>query len=146
MDVDQEFKNENKISKQEKKDREIFVQMFHQSPKYSNSSQMYKSRKLSWSERKIRYILNHYKLYNDFPEDRRSQSQNRSSNELEKEQITFIINKLEEDSTLSSKEISDLIKLEFDLDVGKTTILKCLKSNEYSYKRPKLKMKNSEEK
>ena len=48
MDVDQEFKNENKISKQEKKDRQIFVQMFHQSSKYSNSSQMYKSRKLSW--------------------------------------------------------------------------------------------------
>ena len=137
MDVDQEFKNENKISKQEKKDRQIFVQMLYQSSKYSNSSQMYKSRKLSWSERKIRYILNHYKLYNDFPEDNRSQSQNRSSNKLEEEQITFIINKLEEDSTLSSKEISNLIKSEFDLDVGKTTILKCLKSNGYSYKHPK---------
>ena len=145
MDVDQEFKNENKISKQEKKDRQIFVQRFHQSSKYSNSSQMYKSRKLSWSERKIRYILNHYKLYNDFPEDNRSQSQNRSSNKLEEEQITFIINKLEEDSTLSSKEISNLIKLEFDLDVGKTTILKCLKSNGYSYKHPKLKIKNEEQ-
>ena len=120
--------------------------MFHQSSKYSNSSQMYKSRKLSWSERKIRYI--YYKLYNDFPEDKWSQSQNRSSNKLEKEQIIFIINKLEEDSTLSSKEISNLIKLEFDLDVRKTTILKCLKSNGYSYKRPKLnlKMKNSKEK
>ena len=145
MDVDQEFKNENKISKQEKKDRQIFVQMFHQSSKYSNPSQMYKSRKLSWSERKIRYILNHYKLYNDFPEDNRSQSQNRSSNKLEEEQITFIINKLEEDSTLSSKEISNLIKSEFDLDVGKTTILKCLKSNGYSYKHPKLKIKNEEQ-
>ena len=107
MDVEQEFKNENRISKQEKKDRQIFVQMFHQSSKYSNSPQIYKSRKLSWPERKIRYILNHYKLYNDFLEDKRSQ--NRSSNKLEKEQITFIINKLEEDSTLLSKEISNLI-------------------------------------
>ena len=119
MDVDQEFKNKNKISKQEKKDRQIFVQMFHQSLKYTNSSQMYKSRKLSWSERKIRYILNHYKLYNYFPEENRSPSQNRSSNKLEKEQITFIIYKLEEDSTLSSKEISNLIKLEFYLNVEK---------------------------
>ena len=117
MDVDQEFKNENKISKQEKKDIQIFVQMLHQCSKCSNSSQMYKSRKLSWSERKIRYILNHYKLYNVFPEDKRSQIQNRFSNKLEKEQITFIFNKLEDDSTLSSKEISNLIKLELDLDV-----------------------------
>ena len=90
MDVDQEFNNKNKISKQEKKDRQIFVQMFYQSSEYSNSSQIYKSRKLSWSERKIIYILNHYKLYNDFPEDKRSQSQNRSSNNLEKEQIIII--------------------------------------------------------
>ena len=107
--MDQEFKNENKISTQEKKDRQIFVQMFHQSSKYSNSSQMCKSWKLSLSERKIRYTLNHYKLYNDFPDDKRSQSQNRSSNKLEKKQIIFIINMLEEDSTLSSKEISNLI-------------------------------------
>ena len=64
LDVDQELKNGNKISKQEKKDRQIFVQMFRQSSKYSNSSQMYKPRKLSWSERKIYiYILIHYRLY-----------------------------------------------------------------------------------
>ena len=66
-------------------------------------------------------------------------------NKLEKEQITFIINMLEEDSTLLSKEISNLIKLEFDLDVGKTTILKCLKNNGYSYKHSKLKIKNEEQ-
>ena len=110
------------------------MQMLRQSSKYSNSSQMYKPRKLSWSERKIRYILNHYRLYNDFPEGKRNQIQNRSSNKLEKEHYTFIINKLEEDSTLSSKDISNLIKSEFDLNVGTTAILKSLKSNWYSYK------------
>ena len=50
-----------------------------------------------------------YMLYNDFPEEKRSRSQNRSSSKLEKEHVTFIINKLEKDSTLSSKEISNLI-------------------------------------
>ena len=53
MDMDQEFKKVGKISMQEEKDREIFIQMFHQSTKYQNSIQIYNSRKLSWSESKI---------------------------------------------------------------------------------------------
>ena len=42
---------------------------------------------------------------------------------------TYIINKIEEDATLSTKELSKLMKSEFDLDLCKTTIQKCLKSN-----------------
>ena len=144
MDVDQEFKKVGKISMQEEKDREIFIQMFHQSTKYQNSLQIYNSRKLSWSESKIWRIFKHFKLYNDFPEDKRSLSPNRPSKKLEMKHVISIVNKIEDDPTLSTKKLINLLKSEFDLDVGKTTILKCLKRNGYSYKSPKLKLKNEE--
>ena len=54
---------------------------------------------------------------------------------------TYIINKKEEYVTLSTKELSLSIKYEFDLDMNKTKIRKCLKSNGFFYKRSKIKMK-----
>ena len=92
MDVDQEFKKVGKISKQEEKDKKIFIQMFHQSTKYQNSLQIYNSRNLSWSESKIWRIFKHFKLYKDFPEDKRSLSPNRSSKKLEMKHVISIVN------------------------------------------------------
>ena len=45
MDVD------NTEEQKEQIDRKIFVQLFSQWSKYNNASQIYKTRKLSWSER-----------------------------------------------------------------------------------------------
>ena len=53
MDVENTEKHkEQSISKQEQIDRKTFVQLFSQWSKYNNASQIYKTRKLSWSERK----------------------------------------------------------------------------------------------
>ena len=58
--------------------------------------------------------------------------------------VISIVNKIEDDVALLTKKLINLLRSEFDLDVGKTTILKCLKRNGYSYKSPKLKLKNEE--
>ena len=52
--------------------------------------------------------------------------------------VISIVNKIEDDPTFSTKKLINLLKSEFDLDVGKTTILSYLKRNLDSYKSPKL--------
>ena len=42
------------------------------------------------------------------------------------EHVIFKVNKIEDDPTLSTKKLINSLKPEFDLDVGKATILKCL--------------------
>ena len=76
--------------------------------------------------------------------DKRSFSPNRPSKKLEMKHVISILNKIEDDSTLSTKKLINSLKSEFDLDVGKTAILKCLQRNGYSYKSPKLKLKSEE--
>ena len=43
---------------------------------------MYKTRKLSWSERQTMTIFDHYKIFREFPEDNRK-SQSRSPRKIE---------------------------------------------------------------
>ena len=64
---------------------------------------------------------------------------------LESEHISFIISKIEKDNPLSSRKSSNLIKGNFNLNVSKNNSFKCLKKNGYSFKSPKLRMKNDEE-
>ena len=63
---------------------------------------------------------------------------------MEKKHIEFIIETIEEDSTLSVRKLSEIIISEFNLEVSRTKIVKILKQNEYMYKQAKLKI-NSEE-
>ena len=73
MDVDQDTQQIVSISSKKRK-RFTFIELFNKSSNYTKSFQMYKLRKISWSESKINYIFKHYQLCNDFAKDNRGLS------------------------------------------------------------------------
>ena len=143
MNLDGKVVKPIKISNQEEKDRRRFVEMFNNWSKYTNPNQIYKSRKLSWSENKIRKVFKHYKTYNMFPNDHRSRS--RSPLKLiEDEHLNYIIDQASNDSSISSRKLAKKFEDNFNIKISKSSICRVLKDNGFYYKSPKLRVKNDE--
>ena len=79
---------------------------------------MYQSRKLTWSERKIRDNYYHYKAYNSFPEDLRSRSRS-PLKILNAEQLRYIISEIEMNVSLSTRKISKLLEEHFQIKIAR---------------------------
>ena len=130
MNLDGKVVKPIKISNQEEKDRRRFVEMFNNWSKYTNPNQIYKSRKLSWSENKITKVFKHYKTYNMFPNDHRSRS--RSPLKLiEDEHLNYIIDQASNDSSISSRKLAKKFEDNFNIKISKSSICRVLKDNGY---------------
>ena len=145
MDVDQDTQQIESISKQEEKNRLTFIEIFNQSSKYKILFKCITQE--SFHGLKVKSIISLsiiIYLYNDFPMDNRSLSPKRTPRKMEKGHIEFIIKLIEENSTLSVRKLSEIIKSKFDFEVSRATIVKILKQNKYMYKQTKLKVKNEQ--
>ena len=106
--------------------------MFNNLSKYTNPNQIYKSRKLSWSENKIRKVFKHYKTYNMFPNDHRSRS--RSPLKLiEDEHLNYIIDQASKDSSISSRKLAKKFEDNFNIKISKSSICRDLKDNGFFF-------------
>ena len=85
------------------------------------------SRKLSWSENKIRKAFNRYKTYNMFPNDHRSRSSN-SLKFIEDQHLNYIIDQTSKDSSIF-KESLQKFKIILNFKVSKSSICRVLKDN-----------------
>ena len=102
--------------------------MHAHSSKFSNPSKIYQSSKLSWLERKIRDVLNHYKIYNDFSEDKRNTSKS-PLKRLNNNHLKYILSEIEKYRSLSIRKISRLLKDHFQNKVSKVKISQALIDN-----------------
>ena len=79
MDVDDVSQNPEDIEdqtlifydRQEKNDRQKFIDMFKDKHLYPNANSIADSKILSWKRTKIYAVYEHYSLYREFPEDKR---------------------------------------------------------------------------
>ena len=137
MDIDKPFED---VSEFEQKQRQIFIELF-KSGKYLNASSIYQSRKLKWSRSKIFNVFEYYKLYNSFKNDKRLSSPLRIEKMSDKAKEKCI-ELIENDSNMSSRKISVILRDKNLANVSKTTIVNALNKLGYTYKTPKLKIKN----
>ena len=103
MDVDntEEHKEQN-IYKQEQIAWKHFLTILTMIKIRQNAEQIYKTRKLSWSERKARTVFDDDKIFREFHEDNRK-SQSRSRRKIEDDHVKYILSEVDKNGSLSGK-------------------------------------------
>ena len=137
---DNEEKVENEIDRYEEANRVKFKEMFSNALVYPSAHSIYKSERLDWGLTKIKKTFKHYQMFGIFPEDQRSS--NSSFKKLRSEHIEYIIQKLNENSSIKCPEITNLLNSRFDLNVSERTIQRWLKEKGYEYSLYKVRPKN----
>ena len=117
-----------------------FKEIFSNALVYPSAHSIYKSERLDWGLTKIKKTFKHYQMFGTFPEDQRSS--NSSFKKLRSEHIEYIIQKLNENSSIKCPEITNLLNSRFDLNVSERTIQRWLKEKGYEYSLYKVRPKN----
>ena len=108
MDVDEVSQNPEVIEdqnlifydRQEKNDRQNFIDMFKDKHSYPKANSIADSKILSWKQTKIYNVYKHYSLYREFPEDKRKSRS--PSKKLNENYIYFLEEELESNSNLKN--------------------------------------------
>ena len=99
-----------------KKDRTIkyiikFLDLYAHISKFSKISKIYKSRKYH-SQKENKKCFNHYKTYNDFPEDKRSRSRS-PLKRINSDHLKYIISEIEKTVHYQQERFQNYSKITF---------------------------------
>ena len=134
MDVDEVSENHEDIEdqnlifydRQEKNDRQKFIDMFKDKHSYPNANSIADSKILSRKRTKIYAVYEHYYLYREFPEDKRKSRS--PSKKLSENYIDFLEEELESNSNLKNNAMVKLLKNKFGFEVSEIQLEEHCKS------------------
>ena len=140
MECSDEEKHDTEIDRYEESNRIKFLEMFNSKSDYPSAYSIIKSGRLDWGKTKIERIFKIYKTFGVFPDDKRNT--NSPFKKLKAEHLEFIIQKLNEDNSIKSPEIVNLLNNRFDMNISERTIQRSLNEKGYEYVGWKIKPKN----
>ena len=117
------------IDKLEQRNRDHFLNMFHNQKDFSSAYSIIKSKNLNWSPTKIKKNFKSIKETGDFAPDNRSVIS--AIKKLNKESLIYLTSELSKDNTLSLLEMKKLLLDKFDIKISRTVIRGRLK--EFGY-------------
>ena len=127
------------IDKLEQRNRDHFLNMFHNQKDFPSAYSIIKSKNLDWSPTKIKKNFKSIKETGDFAPDYRSVRS--PIKKLYKKSLIYLTSELSKDNTLSLLEMKRLLLDKFDIKISRTVIGGRLKELGYWYQGPKVKPK-----
>ena len=130
------------IDKLEQRNRDHFLNMFHNQMDFQSAYSIIKSKNLDRSPTKIKKNFKSIKETADFALDNRSVRS--SIKTLNKESLIYLTSELNKDNTLILFEMNKLLLDKFDIKISRTVIEGRLKELGYWYKGPKVRLKKKD--